>query len=70
VQQCCKHDAVDSAAMRRFLCYYCDMTKDEFVSVRIKKSVRSKARKLAAKLSSERKKHVKPHEALDYKFKN
>ena len=46
------------------------MTKDEFVSVRIKKSVRNKARKLADALSKERGSHVKLHEAFEHKFKN
>jgi hypothetical protein len=46
------------------------MKKDPFVSVRIKKSVRTKARKLAEELSSHSGTHVKLHEAFDHKFSN
>lgn len=46
------------------------MNNDPFVSVRVRKSVRNKARKLADALAKEKGKQVKLHEAFDYKFKN
>lgn len=45
------------------------MNKDGFVSVRIKKSVRTKARRLAAALTKEKGKQVKLHEAFDFQFR-
>jgi hypothetical protein len=45
-------------------------TKDDFVSVRMKRSVRTKAYQLAKKLGKESGKRVKLHEAYDHKFKN
>jgi hypothetical protein len=45
------------------------MKKDPFVSVRVRKSVRSKARALAEKMAAESGKQVKLHEAFDHQFK-
>jgi hypothetical protein len=45
-------------------------TKDDFVSVRMKRSVRTKAYQLARKLSKESGKRIKLHQAFDYKFNN
>jgi hypothetical protein len=46
------------------------VNKGDFVSVRIKKSVRAKARKLAEALAKQKGHHVKLHEAFDHKFKD
>lgn len=61
---------MDNAALRRKTCYDDSMKNDPFVSVRIRKSVRTKARKLADQLTKERRTHVKLCEAFDYKFSN
>jgi hypothetical protein len=44
--------------------------KDPFVSVRVRRSVRTKAYKLSKKLTEEKGKHVKLHEAFDHRFAN
>jgi len=61
---------VDNRSAAAHLWYSDDMNyNDEFVPVRIKRSVRAKAYKLAEKIRKETGKKPKLHEVFDIKFK-